>query len=79
MRSGIPSRKSPLKLVRRKETRKDIPPDLKAVKFLIEGTDDLSSLSDEELKAEKKRLMKLLKEEYDNDFEDTDKSGAGGA
>lgn len=51
-----------LKLVKRKETKKDIPPDLKAVKLLMESK-DYSVLSDEELEAEKQRLLKQLKEE----------------
>lgn len=51
-----------LKLVKRKETRKDVPPDLKAVKILMEDT-DYSALSDEALAQEKTRLLKLLKEE----------------
>ena len=53
-----------LKLVKRKETRKDVPPDLKAVKILIEEK-DYSLLSDEELEEEKMRLLKQLKEEND--------------
>lgn len=51
-----------LKLVKRKETKKDIPPDLKAVKLLLEEK-DYSALSDEELEAEKQRLLRQLKEE----------------
>lgn len=51
-----------LKLVKRKETKKDIPPDLKAVKLLMDDK-DYSVLSDEELEAEKQKLLKLLKEE----------------
>lgn len=51
-----------LRLVKRKETRKDVPPDLKAVKLLMEDK-DYASLSDEELEAEKQRLLKRLKEE----------------
>ena len=50
-----------LKLVKRKETKKDIPPDLKAVKLLMEDK-DYSVLSDEELEAEKQKLLKRLKE-----------------
>lgn len=53
-----------LKLVKRRETRKDIPPDLKAVKILMEEK-DYSALSDEELEREKNRLLKQLKEEED--------------
>ena len=50
-----------LKLVKRKETKKDIPPDLKAVKLLMEDK-DYSVLSDEELEQEKQKLLKRLKE-----------------
>ena len=52
-----------LRLVKRRETRKDVPPDLKAVKMLLDGSAaDLSVMSDEELENEKQRLLKLLKE-----------------
>ncbi len=51
-----------LKLVKRKETKKDVPPDLKAVKLLLDGK-DYTALSDEELEAEKQKLLKQLKEE----------------
>lgn len=51
-----------LKLVKRKETKKDVPPDLKAVKLLMDEK-DYSVLSDEELEEEKQRLLKRLKEE----------------
>lgn len=51
-----------LKLVKRKVTRRDVPPDIKAVKMLMEG-ENLSELSDEELAAERDRLIKRLKEE----------------
>lgn len=51
-----------LKLVKRKETKKDIPPDLKAVKLLMDDK-DYSVLSDEELEQEKQKLLKRLKEE----------------
>ncbi len=52
-----------MKLVKRRETRKDVPPDLKAVKMLLDGSAaDVSAMSDEELEREKQRLLKLLKE-----------------
>ena len=51
-----------LKLVKKKVTRRDIPPDIKAVKMLLDG-DNVSSLSDEELEKEKERLMAILKED----------------
>ena len=56
------ARDGELKLVKRKETRKDIPPDLKAVQLLL-SEDNYSALSDEELQAEKIRLINQLKED----------------
>ncbi len=55
-----------LKLVKKKVTRKDIPPDIKAAKMLI-GEFGFDGCSDEELEAERERLMKILKEEKDVD------------
>ena len=49
------------KLVKRKVTTREIPPDIKAVKLLLDGGND-ESFSDEELEEEKQRLLKLLKE-----------------
>ena len=60
------ARDGELKLVKRKETRKDVPPDLKAVKILLEET-DYSVLSDEELETEKIKLLEQLKEENDHE------------
>lgn len=52
-----------LRLTKRRKTRKDIPPDLKAVQMLLAGDEaDYSVLSDEELETEKERLLALLKE-----------------
>ncbi len=53
-----------VKLVKKKVTVKNVPPDISAAKMLfdMEGKDELSCLSDEELEKEKKRLLKLLKE-----------------
>lgn len=51
-----------LKLVKKKVTRREIPPDIKAVKMLLESDGEPS---DEELEAEKKKLLDLLKENYD--------------
>ena len=53
-----------LTLDRRRETRKDIPPDLKAARLLMEGQ-DFAGMSDRELEAEKQRLLARLKEEKD--------------
>lgn len=51
-----------LRLLKRKKTKKDIPPDLKAVQLLLESREerDISLLSDEELESEKQRLLRLL-------------------
>lgn len=53
-----------LKLVKKKITKRDIPPDIKAVKLLLD--ESAETLSDEELEEEKIRLLNMLKE---NDFE----------
>ena len=54
-----------LKLTKRKKTKKDVPPDLKAVQLLLagEGEGGIADLSDEELESEKARLMALLQTE----------------
>jgi len=54
-----------MKLLKRKETKKDVPPDLKAVQMLLGVETDFSKLSDEELEKEKQRLLKEL-EKKDN-------------
>ncbi len=51
-----------LKLVKRKVTKRDIPPDIKAVKMLLDDRQE-SGYSDEELSAEREKLIKMLKEE----------------
>lgn len=50
-------------LVKRKVTRKRVPPDIQAAKMLLDGAPPLTSLSDEQLQTEKERLLLLLKEE----------------
>lgn len=58
---------SSLNLVKRKVTTKEIPPDMNAIKYLIElenlNQDRYANLTDEELRQEKLNLLKLLKEE----------------
>ena len=52
-----------LKLTKRKKTKKDVPPDLKAVQMLLEKQGDsveYSGWSDEDLEREKERLLCLL-------------------
>ena len=51
-----------LKLIKKKVTRRDIPPDIKAVKLLIDGG-GVDGLSVEELEEEKRKLLKLLNKE----------------
>jgi hypothetical protein len=54
-----------LKLTKRKKTKKDVPPDLKAVQLLLSSGEsgDLSGWTDEQLQAEKKRLLAQLRQE----------------
>lgn len=53
-----------LKLVKRKKTKKDVPPDLKAVQMLLAGSSkgEYAAFSDEELEEEKQRLLAQLQE-----------------
>lgn len=48
-----------LTLVKRKVTKREIPPDIKAVKLLLDGREEPS---DEDLEEEKRRLLALLDE-----------------
>ena len=51
-----------LKLLKRKKTKKDVPPDLKAVQILLgECGGGVEGMTDEELEKEKARLLDLLK------------------
>ena len=54
-----------LKLVKRKKTKKDVPPDLKAVQLLLSENDsgEYGKWSDEELEREKERLLQILHSE----------------
>lgn len=54
-----------LVLVKKKITTRDIPPDLKAVKLLMEG-ESTADMTDEQLAKERENLLKMLKE---NNFE----------
>lgn len=49
-----------LRLVKKKVTKREIPPDIKAVKLLLDGKEELS---DEELEAERQKLLDILKED----------------
>ncbi len=50
-----------LKLVKKKVTRREIPPDIKAVKMLLDS-EACGGATDEELAAERENLIKMLKE-----------------
>ena len=54
-----------LKLVKRKVTRRDVPPDIKAGKMLLDGEGDIDGMSDEELQERRKKLIEMLKENND--------------
>lgn len=51
-----------LRLLKKKVTKRDIPPDIKAVKLLIDGG-GIDGLSVEELEEEKQKLLNLLNKE----------------
>ena len=59
-----------VKMVKRKVVSKNVPPDVSAVKLLVElsGEEDVKNLSDEELENEKLRLLKLLKKAQKEDL-----------
>ena len=51
-----------LKLTKRRRTKKDVPPDLKAVQMLLAEQDyGYATMTDEELEKEKQRLLEELK------------------
>ena len=60
-----------VRLTKRKVTTKSVPPDVSALKILIEGEGlkPISQMTDEELEREKQRLLKLLEESQRNDKE----------
>ena len=49
-------------MIKRKVVSKNVPPDVSAVKLLVEidGENTIKDLTDEELEKEKQRLIKLL-------------------
>lgn len=68
-----------LKLVKRKKTKKDVPPDLKAVQILLstdENSGDYGKWSDEQLEEEKRRLLESLASAKTASGEDTKKLSA---
>ncbi len=53
-----------IKLSKKKVTKKNVPPDMTALKMLLcEEQTDLSNMTDEELEKEKLRLISILAEE----------------
>ena len=50
-------------LLKRKISKKVVPPDIQAAKMLMEEQGTLRTLTDEQLAAEKERLLRLLTEE----------------
>ena len=55
-----------IRLTKKKVTKKNVPPDITAIKLLIDQNEQpIDQMSDEQLEEEKQRLLKLLKE-YDN-------------
>ncbi len=52
-------------VVKKRRTKKEIPPDMKAIMFLLEN-EDLSGKSEEELEREREMLENLLKEAENN-------------
>lgn len=52
-----------IKLSKRKVTKKNVPPDITAIKMLIDDSPkSVKEMSDEELEQEKQRLLNLLSE-----------------
>ena len=63
-----------LKLTKRKRTKKDVPPDLKAMQLLLgENGGTISAMSDEELEMEKRRLLALIAKEEEGQVCDESK------
>ena len=54
-----------MKLTKRKKTKKDVPPDLKAVQMLLAGSAEggFEGFTDEELEEERKKLLLALSKE----------------
>ena len=57
-----------LKLTKRKKTKKEIPPDLKALQLLLEEKEDgFGAMSEEQLIAERERLIAMLAKEQETE------------
>ena len=66
------------KLSKRKVTTKDVPPDISAVKLLLDSLNvehnDFESMSDEELKIEINRAIELLQNQFEGESDGTKKT-----
>ena len=54
-------------LLKRKVTKKDVPPDIQAARLLLEAEEPLAALTDEQLEQEKARLLLRLREEEEGE------------
>ena len=54
-------------LLKRKVTKKDVPPDIQAAKLLLEAEEPLAAPTDEQLEQEKGRLLLRLREEEEGE------------
>ena len=60
-----------LKLTKRKKTKKEIPPDLKALQLLLEEKEEgFGAMSEEQLIAERERLIAMLAKEQETEKSD---------
>ena len=67
-----------MKLTKRKKTKKEIPPDLKALQLLLEERDDgVGAMSEEELLAERERLIAMLAKETEREAEEPKRKKRG--
>lgn len=60
-----------VKLSKKKVTTKCVPPDVSALKMLLERNTPISAYTDEELEAEKQRLLSLLSQSEKKNKEKT--------
>ena len=54
-------------LLKRKVTKKDVPPDIQAAKLLLEAEEPLAALTDEQLEQEKARPLLRRREEEEGE------------
>ncbi len=59
----VSSDEGEVKLAKKKVTKKNVPPDITALKLLLDSQTPICQMSDEQLEQEKKRLLKLLEQE----------------